>query len=219
MPFEFQPFPKMARLKRAVVITEKIDGTNAAIRIVDSRTDHLFSEHDAEAFIAKVEVDGGYLGFLAQSRNRFLTPEKDNYGFAGWVQHNAVELAELGEGIHFGEWWGMGIQRNYGLKERRFSLFNSGRWVNLSADWLEEADGRTQAPACCHVVPVLAHQDLSDTNVDRVLDMLRKQGSVAAPGFMRPEGIVVYHTHAKTYFKRTLENDEMGKEEAARKAA
>ena len=32
---EFQPFPKIPRLSREIVITEKIDGTNAQILITD----------------------------------------------------------------------------------------------------------------------------------------------------------------------------------------
>lgn len=43
------------------------------------------------------------------------------------------------------------------------------------------------------------------------LQNLRIAGSVAAPGFDRPEGIVVYHTAANQCFKVTLENDEMPK--------
>jgi len=35
---EFQEFPKMARLSREVIITEKIDGTNIQVFISDDRT-------------------------------------------------------------------------------------------------------------------------------------------------------------------------------------
>jgi hypothetical protein len=41
--------------------------------------------------------------------------------------------------------------------------------------------------------------------------MLRLDGSYAAPGYMKPEGIVVYHTAAKQMFKVTIENDEQPK--------
>lgn len=36
---EFKPFPKMARLKRQCLITEKIDGTNAQIFITEEPID------------------------------------------------------------------------------------------------------------------------------------------------------------------------------------
>jgi hypothetical protein len=79
-----------------------------------------------------------------RSRSRWITPDDDNFGFAAWVEANRDELLTLGPGRHFGEWWGSGIQRGYGLPkgEKRFSLFNVSRW------------GESR-PACCHVVPVL----------------------------------------------------------------
>src|SRR5580692_3598930 len=116
----FEPFPSIKRLAKGCVVSEKLDGSNGQVRILEDGT------------------------VLAGSRNRFITPEDDNYGFARWVKDHEDELRTgLGIGIHYGEWWGSGIQRRYGLKEKRFSLFNSGRWTD---------DVR---PACCHVVPVL----------------------------------------------------------------
>ncbi len=60
------------------------------------------------------------------SRTRWITAQDDNHGFARWVEGNKQELLKLGAGRHFGEWWGSGIQRGYGLQkgEKRFSLFN-----------------------------------------------------------------------------------------------
>lgn len=103
---EFQPMPKMARLSREIVVTEKIDGTNASIYIAD---------------------DGS---IQAASRTRWITPDNDNYGFAKWVEQNKEDLLKLGTGHHFGEWWGNGIQRNYDQKTKIFSLFNTSRWSN-----------------------------------------------------------------------------------------
>jgi hypothetical protein len=103
---EFQEFPKMPRRSRDVVITEKIDGTNACV----------FIGEDGE--------------FLAGSRTRWITPEDDNFGFSRWAHENKDDLLTLGPGRHFGEWWGSGIQRKYGLTEKRFSLFNTSRWVD-----------------------------------------------------------------------------------------
>lgn len=102
----FEPFPKMSRLSRNCVITEKLDGTNAQVIITDD----------------------GQVG--AGSRTRLITPGKDtdNYGFAAWVQDNKEDLLNLGPGRHFGEWYGRGIQRNYDLDHRRFALFNVSRW-------------------------------------------------------------------------------------------
>jgi hypothetical protein len=112
---EFHGYPKMARLSREMVVTEKIDGTNGQVYIQPAcelrlGTDVLYQTNE---FVV-----------MAGSRTRWLTPEKDNFGFAAWVRENVDELLKLGPGRHFGEWWGKGIQRNYGLKEKRFSLFN-----------------------------------------------------------------------------------------------
>jgi hypothetical protein len=43
------------------------------------------------------------------------------------------------------------------------------------------------------------------------LEDLEINGSVAAPGFMKPEGVVVYHVAAGIGFKKTLEKDEVPK--------
>ena len=46
---------------------------------------------------------------------------------------------------------------------------------------------------------------------DHMLERLRASGSFAAPGFMNPEGVVVFHTASGTFFKKTLEKDEQPK--------
>lgn len=172
-PPPFVEFPKIFRLSREVIVTEKIDGTNAQIHITDEG--HMF----------------------AGSRNRWITPISDNMGFAAWVQDNSEELMKLGPGSHFGEWWGCGIQRRYGIKEKRFSLFNVDRWGDDSV-----------RPACCHVVPVLYRGVFNTAIIEHELENLRTGGSVAAPGFMDPEGIVIYHVAARMGFKKTLKGDE-----------
>jgi hypothetical protein len=168
---EFKEFEKISRLKRNVVITEKIDGTNACVVI------------SPEGIVS------------AQSRSKVITPDDDNYGFARWVEDNAEQLAGLGEGYHFGEWWGAGIQRRYGMDRKVFSLFNCGRW---------HADN--PPPPCCSVVPIIAQGHLTDA--DKALEDLNANGSRAAPGFMKPEGIIVYHSAARMYFKMTIEKDD-----------
>lgn len=190
MPFE--SFNKIPRLNRDMVITEKIDGTNAQVLIVPT---FEVPEGDDTPFVAQV----GDMLLAAGSRNRYVTPEKDNYGFARWVVDNQLALAELGPGLHYGEWWGSGIQRRYGLGEKRFSLFNVGRW---SAD---------NVPSCCHVVPTMYIGPFNTEEANNQLMILAEHGSLAAPGFMRPEGIIVYHTAANSYFKATIEGDAVPK--------
>jgi hypothetical protein len=43
------------------------------------------------------------------------------------------------------------------------------------------------------------------------MESLRINGSVAVPGFLKPEGIVVFHVAAGKLFKATLESDEKAK--------
>ena len=170
---QFVEFRKIPRLTRDCIITEKIDGTNAVICIT---------------------ADGQ---FLVGSRTRWITPEDDNYGFAKWAHANKEELMRLGEGTHFGEWWRQGVQRNYGLTERRFSLFNTHRWSDDAV-----------RPKCCHVVPVLNSGAFDTGMVQAAIDVLRRDGSKAAPGFGNPEGVVVFHTASNSLFKKTLNKDE-----------
>lgn len=171
-PVAFEAWPKMGRLFREIVVTEKLDGTNARVFIP--------------------EDDGPV---LAGSRTRWVTPEDDNFGFAKWVKENEDDLRRLGPGCHFGEWWGMGIQRKYGLLERRFSLFNTLRW------------NKDNTPDCCHVVPELYRGGFCEAMIQDCIDDLKDGGSLAVPGFMNPEGIIVFHTAARVGFKFTLDGD------------
>lgn len=175
MEAEFLEFPKMARLSREIIVTEKIDGTNAQIYIGD---------------------DGS---LRVGSRTRWITPKEDNFGFAAWAYDHKDELVKLGHGRHFGEWWGCGIQRKYGLVDKHFSLFNVDRW----------SDGGL--PLCCSLVPVLYRGSFSTEAIDKCLDDLRENGSYAAPGFMNPEGVVAFHLAGRVGFKKTLEKDDIPK--------
>jgi hypothetical protein len=191
---DFKGFPKMARLSRDIIVTEKIDGTNAQVYITPEGE------------------------ILAGSRTRWITPEDDNFGFARWVRDNKEELLQLGPGQHFGEWWGRGIQRGYGIEERRFSLFNVSRWV-LHGDipqTLPTLDPRVTRmqevlPPCCDLVPILYQGPFYMEEIEQRLDWLQRFGSYAAPKFMNPEGVVVFHIAANVGFKKTIDKDEMPK--------
>ena len=185
---DFVGFPKIPRLSREIIITEKIDGTNAQIYIADDR--------------APITLQSGrVVPFLCGSHKRYVFPENDNYGFAKWAYENVDAILELlGPGRHFGEWWGQGIQRGYGLKEKRFSLFSVTRWEDQPL------------PLGVFVVPILMSYPVFNTFIiDSTLGNLVSMGSAAAPGYMNPEGIVVYHTQGGVLFKKTILNDEVPK--------
>ncbi|MGQ0595836.1 RNA ligase family protein [Aquabacterium sp.] len=198
---EFLPFPKIPRLKRSITITEKIDGTNAQVVLSPATGMECVGTDNVIAIGGKSHIGDCPLVMRAGSRSRWITPgkETDNYGFAGWCLRNAEELFKLGEGQHFGEWYGQGIGRSYGLDHRRFALFNVDRWGAHNPN----------TPACCEVVPIVSRADLAD--VDRALVSLKLCGSRAVPGFMKPEGVIVYHHAARSMFKVLLENDELPK--------
>ena len=177
---EFVEWPKIPRLNREIIVTEKIDGTNAAVIVLEDGSVH------------------------AQSRTRLITPGNDNFGFAAWVEASAEELsADLGPGHHFGEWYGKGIQRGYGLEERRFMLFNTKRWEN------ELLPDRVDVATVLHRGPFFDSDAIWD-----VVDCLYQNGSQHVPGFDKAEGVVVFHTAANACFKVLCEGDEIPKGEA-----
>lgn len=177
---DFVEFASIPRLSREMIVTEKIDGTNGVVQVREDGT------------------------VRAGSRTRWIVPLADNFGFAAWVEAHTDELRDgLAVGTHFGEWWGSGIQRGYGLTkgEKRFSLFNVGRWH-------ESGDKFAGRPACCGVVPVLLRGPFSTVAVDECLAQLSASGSVAAPGFVKPEGVVIFHVAGNLLFKKTLDKND-----------
>jgi hypothetical protein len=180
---EFISFGKIARLNKEIIITEKIDGTNAQVYVDEKRN------------------------VFAGSRSQWITPENDNHGFAKWVEENKTALSELGPGRHYGEWAGLGINRNYGMQQKTFYLFNTGRWRShhIQGEYLN-FKAAILPPKCCDVVPVLYKGLFSDLGIKRALLELAVHGSKLNK-FNKPEGIVIYHVAANRYFKVTIEND------------
>lgn len=141
---------------------------------------------------------------FAGSKNQWITPEADNFGFAAWVRDHAEELKLLGPGWHRGEWHGAGINKNrYHLPDKRFALFDH-RFHNELKD---------KVPACCSVVPVLYTGPFDSEFVNQIVKNLREIGSVMYPG-QPAEGVVVWVPAAMQGFKVTTFNDEMSKGEA-----
>src|SRR6185436_8224957 len=128
---KFTEFPKISRLSREIIVTEKIDGTNGTIYIGENGE------------------------FLVGKRTAWITPENDNYNFAKWAYENKNELLKMGPGWHRGEWWGEGIQRRYGIKGKRFSLFN--------LSYFEKYPERL--PSCCYLVPLLYRGDFNEAEI------------------------------------------------------
>lgn len=169
MSIPFEEWPKIQRYRKVrALVTEKIDGTNAQIYIPEDPTEPL----------------------LAGSRNRWLQPTatsgikgSDNFDFASFVARNSDSLRRLGPGRHFGEWYGAGIGRHYGLTGHRLALFNVDRYVK---DGLPEG-----LPSNVELVPTLYHGEFNPVTIDEAILKLYSQGSVAVPSFKDPEGVVI----------------------------
>lgn len=202
---EFKPWPSIPRMsKERAVVTEKLDGSNSAVRIRPFDIDA-----DRSQQVDTVSIDGVQYTLWAQSRKRLLQPvkEKDNFGFARWVYDNAVALVRvLGPGDHYGEWWGSGIQRGYGLSEKRFSLFNAPRWAELI-----KHDVATTEISNLYTVPLLYSGPFYNLDTAALREMLYTQGSKAVPGGRAAEGMVVYLREVNASYKVLLENDDIHK--------
>ena len=201
---EFVKWPKIPRLNRDVIITEKIDGTNTHIYIEHNTLvdEWIVGPETADMVTERTLAHNDTFRMFAGSRKRYVTPNKDNFGFAKWAAENSDELFKLGPGRHYGEWWGQGIQRNYGLKERRFSLFNVSKY---NTDY--------GLPECVSVVPELYEGPFETTAFKAAIEVLNFSGSAAAPGFMKPEGIVVFHVAGNHTYKVMCEGDDTHKGE------
>lgn len=173
---EFNPWPKIPRGQHEnITITEKMDGSNSCIIVKNSKIVGI------------------------QSRKRFISPgkETDNFGFARWVHENAEEVLKLGEGEHFGEWVGPGIQNNpHNLEERAFYLFNTFRW-----------NPDHQPPELFKVVPVLFQGEKDKNTIKDAMDGL---WTVETAAGNTPEGVIVYYHTTRRNEKHTF-RDTRGK--------
>lgn len=165
---EFIPFPSTPRLSKEMIITEKLDWTNACIVITED------------------------WDIYAQSRNRIITIEDDNYWFARRVYSNKEELKKLWVWYFYWERRGRWIQRWYNEPAKRFSLFVF-RWEEL--------------PDCVSIVPTLYAWEFSTEKIDEIMNSLKQTGSIASPWFNNPEGIVIFHTGSRQIYKKTFDFD------------
>ncbi len=168
---EFEPW---AKIPRAVlgdcVMSMKMDGTNACVII----------------------KDGAIVGVQSRKRMINVGKDSDNYGFASYVSQNEQMFLQLGEGRHYGEWAGLGIQSNpHNLPNKQFFLFDTRRWGE-----------HNPPPGCISVVEVLHHGEYTRQNVDDVMNNLKTRSE--AEGW-KAEGIVVYFPKLKAMEKHTFE--------------
>lgn len=191
---QFRKWGATPRWHKGLTITEKIDGTNACVVIYDGQV-------------------------KAQSRNRMITPDDDNAGFAKWVYENAGALTDtLGYGYHYGEWFGPGIQKNpLGVESKRFALFGATKYTEGNGYELNKVDG-------LETVPLLFHGQADAWTIPHLLEKLNIYGSKVEgaktetvevfpgpdgvyPVAAKAEGVIVYHKETQQKYKILLEGD------------
>lgn len=181
---DFKSFPDVKQIgKAAITITQKLHGTNAQIVV--------FPVYDMDGTtLLRYDVQAG-------SRNRWLTPDDDNFGFAKYVEENKQSIIELlGEGTWFGEWAGPGINSSEGLKEKTFAIFNIAR-----------IEGKPLPPRMVGV-PLLYKGAFSSEAIDAAYNDLKTNGSKLVPGYMSPEGVVVHLLGTDLRFKKVFKPEE-----------
>ena len=186
----YPKYPKTHRLENInCIISEKVDGTNGLIHgIYDSKT---------ESFKVKFG-----------SRTRYLNPEVkdgDNFGFASFYLpykklfkklFNSLreEHSDLCDIKIYGEWFGKGIQRGYGLENKYFMPFNK-----YYAAFLQQGS-----------IPNIIEPYIfceCKYNIQESLDamsLLRANGSYLIPGYDNPEGIIINFRDLDIRFKETI---------------
>ena len=159
---DFESFPDIKKLGNAALyITQKIHGSNAQI--------YVFQQED------------GTLDLMVGSRTRWIAPGDDNFGFAEMVYANKQEfIQKLGQGRHYGEWAGPGINSGEGLKQKTFVLFDHWKYPP-----------ERPLPPNTVIVPVLYSGPFDMGKVEEAMNDLRTNGSKLVTGFLRPEGVVV----------------------------
>lgn len=139
----------------------------------------------------------GKLQILAAKRTAYVGSDA-HFGFGRFVADNAAALMSLGFGRHYGEWVGPGIGASYNLKEKNFVLFNPRRYVNVAL------------PDRVSTVPLLYSGEYSRDQTDSVIADLQTRGSSFAPGWMHPEGVVLYFPDSDQTRKFVFDPEETG---------
>lgn len=174
---EFKSFDSVLHIgKLWMRITQKIHGSNAQI------------------YIYPDEITGEKM-IKAGSRNRWLTPEDDNYGFAKFVYENKDAFLNLGFGRHYGEWAGPGINSGEGLSEKTLFLFSE-----------PDRYHKHELPIHTTFVPEIYKGPADLSKIDECMSRLLERGSYVVAGFDKPEGVVIEIAEKK--YKRVFEQED-----------
>ena len=108
---------------------------------------------------AGVNVEKGQV--RAQSRNNFITPQKDNEGFAQWVSFFNSYWSSLPDGVVFGEWCGPGIMKGVAVNQipsKVFAVFAVRKGDDMIVEPAEIAKHLGKTPEGVYVLPWYADE-------------------------------------------------------------
>lgn len=149
----FKSFPKIGQYRNALKELAAIQGETGQSKFKFTGTIKLHGTNAAIGYCSKTD------SIYCQSRNRIITADDDNAGFASWVSERQEQFKEFmlknfnGESaLVFGEWCGGNIQKGVALQQlpKMFVIFNSfhrEQWQSSlflsdeqDIDWLEFID-------------------------------------------------------------------------------
>lgn len=176
----YNSFPSIERLENIYcIISEKIDGTNGLIEI--NETNVRFG-----------------------SRNRYISFSDDNAGFANFFKDYEARFKDAAKDITtdesyplriYGEWFGRGIQRGYGLKDKFFMPFSFFYGEKL----IEYQVPNVIAPN------IMYTGKFSMEVVSACMQQLKLNGSGIVKGYKQPEGIVIFFPKYNFRLKETFD--------------
>jgi len=141
---EHIPFPEIQQFRNT-------------IKIVRERAEHDGVPLPTLTFVGSVKLHGTNSsvvfppegGFYCQSRTQVIAPEKDNAGFAHWVEENKDRFEALEKTLRkefplhsgfvvYGEWCGQGIQKGVAISQvsKRFVVFSISTLKEGTRDWV-----------------------------------------------------------------------------------
>lgn len=190
---KYPSFNKIERLENIYcIISEKIDGTNGLIEInydsvkFGSKNRYLESHED----------NAGFMNFYSYHKNIFINTAKELNEKEIEISGETLTKYEEIYPIHiYGEWFGKGIQRGYGLDKKFFMPFNP-EYAELLIEH--------EVP---HIVRpyILYEGKFSEKVATSSMHFLKEEGSYVIPKYMKPEGIVIYFPKYNFYLKDTFE--------------
>jgi hypothetical protein len=140
----------------------KLDGKNAAIQIRDNEV--------------------GY-----QSRNRMLTPDSDNAGFAAWASQYEEQWRSCGNAfdnetvIIYGEWFGDRMTKNVAcsrVEGKHFAVFAVQLFTASSSVRLVypgSIAARLPSIPNLHVLPIFGRYTIDENNLTEIASLIEKQ--------------------------------------------